>query len=210
MNRSSHKNYPLVIGITGASGTVLGLRLLKEVVALGVEVDLILTEKCLQVLSSETDFTYQQHQPRLPQLLNWLGIEESQHALVRQHANTNIGATTASGTYLTRGMVVAPCSMGTLAKIAHGLSDNLLCRSADVSLKEGRPLVLLPRETPINAIHLENMLKLSRLGVHLIPPMLAFYNPQFFSMEGQMNYILGKVLDYLGFEHDLYTRWQGL
>jgi 4-hydroxy-3-polyprenylbenzoate decarboxylase len=100
--------------------------------------------------------------------------------------------------------------MGTLAHIAQGMSDSLLTRAADVTLKEGRPLILLPRETPFNAIHLQNMLTLAQLNVRIIPPMLSFYSPDFLSLEGQILYTVGKVLDQLGLEHQLYQRWQGL
>ena len=103
-------------------------------------------------------------------------------------------------------MAIVPCSMGTLSAIAHGASDNLLARAADVTLKEGRPLLLVPRETPLSAIHLENMLKLARLGVRIVPAMPAFYHgPQ--SLDDAVNFIVGKVMDGMGIPHRLFRRW---
>ena len=202
---------PIVLGITGATGSQLGFRLLKELLLLGQPVDLILTEKSLQVVYEETGFQAKASGgSKVQQLLEFLDLPAEKAAILQWFGNQEIGQKPASGTYLTQAMVVAPCSMGTLAKIAQGTADNLVCRAADVTLKEHRPLILLPRETPLNAIHLENMLKLSRLGVRLIPPMLSFYSPEFMSLDGQMDYTLGKVLDHLGLEHTLYTRWTGL
>ncbi|MOA10415.1 putative aromatic acid decarboxylase [compost metagenome] len=122
------------------------------------------------------------------------------------HPNADIGASIASGSYRVQGMVIAPCSMGTLASIAHGISDDLMTRAADVMLKENRRLLLVPRETPLHAIHLENMLTLSRLGVRMIPAMPAFYyKPQ--SMDEMIQFMVGKILDNMDIEHDLYRRW---
>jgi len=122
------------------------------------------------------------------------------------HPNADIGATIASGSFQVEGMIIMPCSMGTLASIAHGISDDLMTRAADVMLKEGRKLLLVPRETPLHAIHLENMLTLAKMGVKLIPAMPAFYyGPQ--SIEDMINFLVGKVLDQLPLDHDLYRRW---
>lgn len=206
------KTKPIVLGITGATGTWLGFRLLKELLLLGEHVDLVLTEKSLQVAYEETGFATKAKtgQSKTQQLLEFLGVPIDQHEQLNWFGNQEIGQKPASGTYLTKAMVICPCSMGTLAKIAHGTSDNLVCRAADVTLKESRPLLLVPRETPLHTIHLENMLTLSRLGVRLIPPMLSFYSQEFMSLEGQMVYTLGKVLDHLRLEHSLYQRWSGL
>jgi 4-hydroxy-3-polyprenylbenzoate decarboxylase len=117
-----------------------------------------------------------------------------------------IGITGASGSYRTKGMVILPCSMGTLSGIAHGSSDNLLERTADVILKESRRLIIVPRETPLHAIHLENMLTLAKMGVRIIPAMPAFYNKPS-SMEELIDFMVGKVLDSMDIEHSLYKRW---
>lgn len=204
---------PIVLGITGASGSILGLRLLKELLLLQQSVDLILTSSARLVMQQEVNLllegsSIEQRKQNLLNALNLPGFEYAQRLTLL--ANQNIAAAPASGTYLHKGMVIAPCSMGTVSKIAQGTSDSLLLRAADVALKEHRTLILLPRETPLNAIHLENMLKLSRMGVRLIPPMLSFYHAEFLSMEGQLRYTIGKVLDHLELDHTLYTRWQGL
>lgn len=203
---------PIVLGLTGASGSILGLTLLKELLLLEVPVDLVLSEKSLLVMHQETGFQYTQAKPedRLVALCEFLALPAEKAQLIQVESNKNIGAPSASGSHRTAGMVIAPCSMGTMAKIACGISDNLLTRSADVALKEGRPLILMPRETPLNAIHLENMLKLARLGVKMVPPMLSFYAPQFDTVAGQIHYSVGKILDLLGYPHTLYERWQGL
>jgi 4-hydroxy-3-polyprenylbenzoate decarboxylase len=122
------------------------------------------------------------------------------------HPLNDIGASIASGSFRSEGMVIMPCSMGSLSAIACGTSTNLLTRAADVMLKEGRPLLLVPRETPLHAIHLENMLKLARLGVRMIPAMPAFYNgPQ--SLDDIVSFMVGKVMDSMGITNNLYKRW---
>jgi 4-hydroxy-3-polyprenylbenzoate decarboxylase len=206
------KPLPVVLGLTGASGSILGLTLLKELLHLNIPVELVLSEKSLLVMHQETGFQYTQAKPeqRLIALCQFLNIPPEKADFIQLESNKNIGASAASGSHRTAGMVIAPCSMGTMAKIACGISDNLLTRSADVTLKEGRLLILMPRETPLNAIHLENMLKLARLGVKIVPPMLSFYAPQFETVEGQVHYSVGKILDLLGYPHTLYDRWQGL
>jgi 4-hydroxy-3-polyprenylbenzoate decarboxylase len=201
---------PVVVGLSGASGSWLGLRLVQHLLVLKQPVELVLSEKSIQVLQQETHFKPGPPNERVARLLDFLELPPEKADLLHWYGNHEIGAPAASGTHLTQGMVVAPCSMSTLAKIALGLSDNLLTRAADVCLKEQRPLMLLPRETPLNAIHLEHMHKLALMGVRIIPPMLAFYNDDFLSMEGQLDYTLGKVLDHLGLDHNLYTRWSGM
>lgn len=127
---------------------------------------------------------------------------------LRFHGDRNLYAPVASGSYRADGMFVVPCSMKTLAAIATGLADNLIHRAADVALKEGRPLILCPRETPLSAIHLENMTKLARLGVRIVPPVPAFYHRPA-SVDELIAFVAGKLLDAAGVENDLYRRWGG-
>ena len=151
--------------------------------------------------------------------LDWSGDEGAMNRDLRDHFKAEAESLTyydeanffsplASGSAAPEAMIVAPCSMGTLARIAAGLSGNLLERAADVMLKEGKPLLLLPRETPLSAIHLENMLKLARLGVRIIPAMPGFYgHPQ--TLDDIVNFVVGKLLDQLGIEGNLFKRWRG-
>jgi 4-hydroxy-3-polyprenylbenzoate decarboxylase len=191
---------PWVVGITGASGAAYGVRLCRVLLARGLDIHLLITDAGWRVLKEELDWDIAHRKETLEQELGagpgrWL-----------YHPIQDIGASTASGSFQTRGMVIVPCSMGTLSGIAHGASDNLLERTADVMLKEGRPLILVPRETPLHSIHLENMLKLARMGVRIIPAMPAFYQgPQ--TVSDMVDFVVGKALDSMGVEHELYKRW---
>lgn len=192
----------LVVGITGASGCIYGIRLIEQLLAGGWYVHLVVTEAGWRVLKEELGWETARRAVALEQAFGTALLDGSLH----YHPNADIGASIASGSFRVHGMVIVPCSMGTLSAIAHGSSDNLLTRAADVMLKEGRPLLLVPRETPLHAIHLENMLTLARLGVRLVPAMPAFYyKPQ--SMEDMIDFLVGKVLDSLDIDHDLYRRW---
>jgi 4-hydroxy-3-polyprenylbenzoate decarboxylase len=193
----------LVLAITGASGAVYGLRLAEELLRSGVHVSLLISRAGFLVLREECD-------------ISWTGDEEAVTRQARAHfavdrqltyyGEDNFLAPLASGSAAPAAMVIAPCSMGSLARIAAGLSANLLERSADVMIKEKRQLILVPRETPLSSIHLENMLKLSRLGVEMVPAMPAFYHqPQ--TIAHQVDFIVGKVLDRLGIPHALFRRW---
>ncbi|NHN28725.1 UbiX family flavin prenyltransferase [Paenibacillus agricola] len=191
---------PWVIGITGASGAAYGVRLSSYLLSQGLEIHLMITDAGWRVLKEELGWDITKRKEAIQQQFG------SHPEKLHYHTIQDIGASTASGSFRTSGMVVIPCSMGTLSSIASGASDNLLERSADVMLKEGRPLIIVPRETPLHAIHLENMLKLSRLGVKLIPAMPAFYQgPQ--TIEDMVDFIVGKVLDSMGIEHELFKRW---
>ncbi len=209
---SSEKTPPVhrsvVVGITGASGSIIGFRLVEELLRLHVPVELVFSNKALPVIFEEMNLSLNTGDTKVNEtIVSFLKLPLDRAPLLKIWNNQNLGASPSSGTHLTQGMVVVPCSMGTLAKIANGTSDNLVCRAADVTLKESRKLILVPRETPFNAIHLKNMLTLSQLGVAMIPPMLSFYLPDFNSIDGQINYTVGKVLDQLGLTHDLHTRW---
>jgi 4-hydroxy-3-polyprenylbenzoate decarboxylase len=201
-------NKPIVVGITGASGSILGFRLVKELLLLEQTVELVMTQKSYQVIFEEIGLKIAgQEEEKSLAVLHHLDLPETRLPQLRVYDNNRLDAPPSSGTHLTQGMVVMPCSMGTLGRIANGITDNLVARAADVTMKEHRKLIIVPRESPLNQIHLKNLLTLSQCGVVIIPPMLSFYLPDFGSLEGQVNYTIGKVMDQLGFEHDLYTRW---
>ena len=206
-NHDALSQAPLVVAITGASGSVIGFRFVKIALEMGIPVELVMTEKSLQVIYEELEYKVSgaTEEEKAQRLLQHLGLPTD--APLRFFGNHRLDAPPASGTHLTRGMVIVPCSMGTLGRIAAGIGDNLVARSADVCLKEGRPLVLVPRESPLNQIHLRNMLTLSKIGAHMVPPMLTFYLKDFSSVEGQINYVLGKIFDVLRIPHQLSPRW---
>jgi flavin prenyltransferase len=197
---------PIVVGITGASGSVLGFRLIEELIRLEQPVELVMTEKSYQVIFEETGLKIG-GQDKALRVIQHLKLPEEQVSRLRVYENNRLDAPPSSGTHMTRGMVVIPCSMGTLGRIANGITDTLVARAADVTLKEHRKLVVVPRESPFNQIHLRNLMTLAQCGAVIIPPMLSFYLPDFGTIEGQVNYTVGKVLDQMGLEHDLYTRW---
>lgn len=181
----------LVVGITGCSGEVYGVRFLEACRDLNIETDLIVSPAAEEIMSFEIDEN----------------LEDIRRLARGSYGYGELDAAIASGSTRTDGMVIIPCSMKTLGAVASGVSDNLVTRSADVTLKEGRPLVLVPRETPLNLIHLENMAKLNRAGATILPAMPGFYHdPQ--TIEDLVDFIVGKVLDQFGVEHQLYQRWK--
>jgi flavin prenyltransferase len=180
----------VIVGISGASGVIYGIRLLEALKEIDIETHLIMSEWAERILALETDYD--------PEYVKGLAAA--------RYENRDLAAPVSSGSFLTAGMVIAPCSMKTLAGIAGGYSQNLLERAADVTIKEGRKLVLMPRETPLSPIHLENMLKLARIGVAIAPSMPAFYiKPQ--SVLELVDHQVGKIIDRLGFQHRLFRRW---
>ncbi len=195
------------VGITGASGHVYAERLLRELVRAGCDVDVALTPAGAQVLRHELGIDAGDRGEGLQRALpGWLGAETA--ARIRVHASDAIGAPPASGTALGGGVILVPCSMGTLARVAAGFSSNLVERVADVALKEGRPLVLVPRETPLSEIHLENLLRLARMGAIVLPAMPGWYHrPR--SLDDLVGHLVGKILDRLGVEHGVGARWSG-
>lgn len=191
-----------VVGITGASGATYGVKLCKELLAAGIHVHLVVSDAGWRVLKEELGWDAARRQYVLAAAF----AGASQEGRLTYHPLNDIGASIASGSFRAEGMVIIPCSMGSLSAIANGASTNLLTRAADVMLKEGRQLLLVPRETPLSAIHLENMLKLARLGVRIIPAMPAFYNgPQ--TIEDIVSFLVGKVMDSMGIAHNLFKRW---
>jgi len=191
-----------IIGITGASGAIYGVTLCRRLLAAGCRLHLVISDAGWRVLSEELGWDGTRRQAALEDAFG----EAASDGRIVLHPLSDIGAPIASGSFLCEGMAVVPCSMGSLSAIAHGASDNLLTRAADVMLKEGRKLLLVPRETPLSAIHLENMLKLARLGARIIPAMPAFYHkPE--TLEDLVNFVVGKVMDNMGIPHNLFSRW---
>ena len=199
------KKKPWIIGMTGASGVVYGVRLVQALLDLDFPVALVISDSARLVLKEEMGFT-----PHLRQASDLETIFGDRAAKqIELFSPKDFSAPIASGSYPTAGMVVIPCSMGSLGAIAGGLSGTLIHRAADCMIKEGRKLVLVPRETPFSAIHLENMLKLSRIGVKIVPAMPGFYAGAK-RIEDLVDFMVGKVLDQLEISHCLYPRWVGL
>jgi flavin prenyltransferase len=183
----------LIVGITGATGTIFGVRLLQMLHGSGVETHLVMSRWGARTLAHETPYT----------------VKEVRAMAAQNYPLGDQGAAISSGSFITLGMVIAPCSMATLAAIAHGLGNNLIHRAADVMLKERRKLVLVVRESPLNEIQLENMLKLARMGVVIMPPLPAFYNhPQ--NLDDMINHTTMRILDQFDIHLDVMNRWDGV
>lgn len=194
-----------IVAVTGASGSLYAAGLVGELLRREEKVALLVTKQGRVVLKEELGLDLPWDTADVADAFRkYLGIEGSGEIIC--HDNENLAAPIASGTFKARAMVVVPCSMGTIARIAMGLSTTLLERSADVMLKEKRPLVIVPRETPLNAVHLKNMLALAELGAHLIPAMPAFYHhPE--SIGDLRDFLVGRILDVLDVPHGLYKPW---
>jgi 4-hydroxy-3-polyprenylbenzoate decarboxylase len=184
----------IIVAITGATGAVYGVRLLQRLGATpGVETHLVISDAASLTLHQEVG-------------LQKRDVEALAHVV---HKNREIGASVASGSFHTDGMVIAPCSMKTLAAVAHGLSDNLIARAADVVLKERRRLILMVRETPFNLAHLRNMTAVTEMGGIVFPPVPGFYQRPA-TIDEMVDHTVARVLDLLGIEHALAPEWPGL
>jgi 4-hydroxy-3-polyprenylbenzoate decarboxylase len=180
----------LVVGISGATGAIYGIRLLEALNHVGVESHLVLSNWAEKTIPIETNYS----------------VDEVKALATFTYNSSNQAAIISSGSFITDGMIIAPCSMKSLASISYGLADNLLSRAADVILKERRKLVILPRETPLSEIHLENMLRLTKMGVIILPPMPAFYNkPE--TVDDIINHTIARTLDQYGIDNQLTKRW---
>jgi 4-hydroxy-3-polyprenylbenzoate decarboxylase len=179
--------------MSGASGSVIGIRLLEVLRDLHIETHLVITKWAEATLHLET-----QQQ-----------IKEIRSLASTVHSIGNQASPIASGSYPTDGMIIAPCSMKTLAHIRYGLSDDLLCRAADVTIKEHRKLVLVTREMPLSVIHLENMLALAQMGVVILPPVLTFYTHPY-SLDDEVNHVVARILDQFAIPTDFTKRWHGI
>jgi len=199
--------HPLILGITGASGQIYAVRSLKFLLEAGYAVDLVASKSTYMVWQAE----YGQRIPVEPERQEqfWrqqAGVEVA--GKLRCHPWGDVGATVASGSFRTLGMVVMPCSMSTVAKLAAGLSSDLLERAADVQLKEGRSLILVPRETPFSLIHLRNLTTLAEAGARIVPAIPAWYHqPQ--SIEDLVDFVVARALDQLGIDCVPLRRWEG-
>lgn len=192
----------LIVGITGASAGVYGVRLLQVLTKQeDIEVHLTISSSGARALSEELQLEVNLDNFELESLI---GVSSPR---VIYHHESDIAAPIASGSFRTEGMVVVPCSMGSIASIAGGMSRNLIQRAADVCIKENRKLVVVPRETPLSPIHLENMLKLSRVGVCVLPAMPGFYHyPK--NVDDLLNFVVTKILDQFGIDVELIQRWK--
>jgi len=181
----------LVLAITGASGVIYGKRLLEELHVKKIETHLVISQAAKEIIKYEVGKSVESLEDLAD---NVYGIDDWSSPIV-------------SGSFKTDGMVIIPCSMKTLAGIANGFAENVILRAADVTLKEKRKLILVPRETPLNSIHLRNMFDLSNQGVTILPAMPAFYHmPN--CVDDLIDFVVGKVLDQLGVDHSLYRRWE--
>ncbi len=202
MNQSNQK--PLVVAITGASGSIYGLKLVEAVTQLGYPITLTLSHAAGLVIQEELGIKVDvKNSNCLSQLFSPELIP-----FISYYPEHEMTAPIASGSYPTRGMVIVPTSTTCFAKIANGISESLIERAAECMIKEGRRLVIVPRESPLSAIHLENLLKLARLGVKVIPAIPAFYSGAQ-KIEELIDFVIGKVLDQLEIPHALYRRWVG-
>lgn len=188
----------IVVGLTGASGSIYFLKLLDTLMEQEVLIHIIATEHGSMVLEYETGVKLEEQVERLKDRGGKITLEN----------NNNLFSGVASGSYQCDAMVIIPCSMSTMAEIGNGITKNLLTRAADVFIKEKRKLVIVPRETPLSTIHLKNMYELSTLGVTILPAMPGFYNhPQ--TIDDMVQFVVGKTLDSMGIEHNSYKRWEG-
>lgn len=196
------KNY--IVALTGASGVIYGIRLIQELLRYGNAVNAVISDMGKTVLEDESGMEYKKDNGLFRKsFCSVLGNKER----LRYYENDDMKAPIASGSYTVDCMVIIPCTMSTVSSIACGASGNLIERAADVMIKEGRQLIIVPRETPLSAIHLENLLKLCRCGIKILPAMPGFYNkPE--TIDDMINFVVGKTMDLMGIENSIYRRWK--
>ncbi len=182
----------LVVGISGATGAIYGIRMLQTLQACRIETHLVMSDSAKRTIEEETNFT----------------VKEVEKLADHVHDNRDIGASIASGSFKTDGMLIAPCAIKSLSALANSYNDSLLVRAADVMLKEKRKLVVIPRETPLHTGHLRLLLAVAEMGAVLLPPMPAYYHmPK--TIDDIINQTVGKALDQFDIEHQLFRRWEG-
>jgi 4-hydroxy-3-polyprenylbenzoate decarboxylase len=193
-----------IVAITGASGSIYGIRLCEVLLKSGFVVHLVISNGAFFIIESETGIkikgrTEKETEKKIQRYFSSKNVS--------YYSGDNLSAPFSSGSFITDGMFVVPCTMKTLSGIANGYANNLIERSADVIIKEGRRLIISPREMPFNAIHLENMLKLARLGVTIAPPVPGFYHlPK--NLNDIVDFVVGKIIDCAGIENNLFKRWK--
>ncbi len=200
-----------IVAISGASGALYGLTLIRELLAAGFDIDMLITKAGLLIMRQEAGLALEEPAEVAAEVLERLKADSTGVDIKGRLSYTlpdEMVSPLASGSSLRRAMIICPCSMGSLARVATGASTNLIERAADCILKEGGKLVIVPRETPFNRIHLKNMLTLSEMGAAIVPAMPAFYQgPK--TIEDLIDFVVGKVLDTVGVENKLYKRWNG-
>lgn len=192
-----------IIAITGTSGPIYGLRLIEELLRHQSRIYLIISTQAFSIIRMETGIDLEgESEDEVQRKVQ----EHFSSSNIRYYSEYNLSAPISSGSFIVDGMLIVPCSMKTLSGVANGYASNLIERAADVTIKEGRQLLLAPREMPFSAIHLENMLKLARMGVRIAPPVPAFYHkPK--DIDDMVGFVVGKILDVIGIRHGLFTRW---
>ena len=208
MLEKTESSLPIIIAVSGASGTIYGLRILQFLLEHNYKIELVISESACKVAISEIGLDLSLNsEKQKKQVLSYLKIPYDKSNLLNVWDYKDIAASISSGSYKTLGMVIIPASMGTCGAIASGLSNNLITRAADVCLKERRKLIIVPREMPFNMIHLENLLKLSKAGVIIAPANPAFYhNPK--DIIEIVDFVVGKILDLFGIDNILFNRWK--
>ncbi|MEI7475555.1 MAG: UbiX family flavin prenyltransferase [bacterium] len=197
---------PVVLAITAASGIQFGLKTLEYLLKNNLKVELIFSEKAYYISKHEIGLELAHDKEFIKQqVLDFLKLEDKEPNL-KVWLNDEVWASCASGSYGVNHMIIAPASMSSIALISNGIAENLICRAADVILKEQKNLVIVPRETPLSSIHLENMLKLSKMGVKIIPPIAGFY-ANIKTIDDYINFVAGKILDSCNIDNTLYERW---
>ena len=202
-----NNDLPLIVGVTGASGSVYSFEILRFLLSNEYKVHLIFSTNSFQVINTELNLNLSENVANIKErILSFLNIESGENNL-KVHLNTDLSASISSGSYFTQGMIILPCSMNTLAAIRMGLANSLITRAADVCIKQGRKLLIAPREMPFSSIHLDNMYTLSLKGVKIAVPSPAFYNnPD--NVSDMINFVVGKILDTFEIPNELYKRWK--
>lgn len=198
---------PVILAISAASGIIFGIRILKQLLESNFSTELIISRNAYYIAKQELNIELEHDANKIKKnILNFIQLEDKQH-LLTIWLDDELWANPASGSYLTSCMIVSPASMSCVARISSGIAEDLIARAADVHIKEGRKLVIVPRETPLSSIHLKNLLRLSEYGVRIIPPVAGFYT-KMETLDDYIGFVSGKVLDSVNVEHDLFKRWQ--